>query len=181
MHIRHYLECDIAENINIRHYLECDIANRIHKLAYTTLFGMWYCKQRTYTCTYDIIWNVILQTENINLHIRHYLKCDIANREHKLAHTTLFGMWYCKRKTLTCIYDIIWNVILQTENINLHIRHYFECDIANRKQKPAHIWNVKLQTENRNLHIFGIWYCKQKTYEFAYTTLFGMWYCKQKT
>ena len=158
---------------------------------------------------------MILQTENINLHIRHYLECDIANRENKLAHTTLFGMWYCKQKTETCIYDIIWNVILQTEKINLHIRHYFECDIANRKQKPADIWNVILQTENRNLHIFGMTYCKQKTWictydiiwnvilqteninlhirhylecdianrehKLAHTTLFGMWYCKQKT
>ena len=134
---------------------------------------MWYCKQKTETCIYDIIWNVILPTENINLRIRHYLECDIANRKHLLEYKTLFGMWYCKQininlhklirhylecdianckqKTWTCAYDYSCNVIVQAENINLHIRHYLECDIANRKQK------------------------------LVYTTLFGMWYCQQRT
>ena len=160
-----------TENINlhIRHYLECDVANREYKLAYTTLFWMWYCKQKTETCTYDYIlecdianrkqklthttlfgmWYCKQKTETCTYD--YILECDIASRKHEFAHTPIVGMWYCKQKTLTCTYDIIWNVILQKENVNLHIRHYLECDIANREHKLPH------------------------------TTLFGMWYCKQNT
>ena len=44
-----------------------------------TIFGMWYCKHKTETCT--------------------YLECHIANGKHEFAHTTIVGMWYSKQKT----------------------------------------------------------------------------------